>query len=66
MFRRVTQQASKKVNSKSKLITKPNVFTKAYNEIKHPKTEIGQMGKSILFGLGICSVAIAASLFGLR
>jgi hypothetical protein len=69
MYRRVTEQAGKKAVGSlkgSKQISKPNVFSKAYDNIKHPKTEIGQMGKSILFGLGICSVAITASLLGLR
>lgn len=42
MLRRVAQEANKKVGSK---LPVPKGFSKAYNDFKNPKTEIGQMGK---------------------
>jgi hypothetical protein len=41
-------------------------FQDIMSNLKNPKTEAGQMGVRILFGLGICCVGMAASLLGLR
>ena len=47
MLRRVTQEAAKRGGPGSK-IAKANPFSKAYNDFKNPKTELGQMGKGTL------------------
>ena len=63
MLRRVTQQTVNKAGTKR---IPQGPFQKIYNDFKYPKTELGHIAKSIFISLGICSVAIGASLLGLR